>query len=1837
MKSIVSAVLRNRNHPAVRKISSYVPDDFIKGGMQLGFMHEFERMIDNSVISSSLVLDSFNINVKVGDFAVFAYNFCTSVRNCTSVVEFMNQVIVTLSMLMKTTPLEMFKSAGKYCILIFIQLFGDSILGMAQTEFYVKSINNAQGFIKQVRNNMFKVTDKLSSEFANKLSTFLGAVLTLPFALKHNIGVEYFGYHKGAILKMRRDREHQHSLPFAIKTLDSFLYIFDRLLDCVKYGSIDRLAYDDDMILLYHEHYKWHSFYADKLDLVCNFYYVDVETGVKSSQRFTTKSYMTNIEKLIVTNKAISASTQDKVLKAQLKVELGVLERAKLKVMLKLELNRTRDAPLALAIIGSPGIGKTQIVDKFLKMKCDIDKELGRDPSGYDPSRVYHHNGRDKYMSEFSSSDRSIVIDDVGQFRDEIILAQQGGAMSYLIDFINDNALVTEQADLENKGKIYFYCSEVVITSNFADCKFSTVFPKGGGIYRRFLFVFCRVKEEFQVEGETRLKGDLKDPNNFDMHEFMFKRYKNLNGVDSEVYWNGTDWQSDNDVPWMSIFEVGPFLRDEILIPRYEQQDRAKAAGKYFLESESCSGCKLTKLICSCPKAQTDYESDDDFDHTPEESGFDSDVTYFLGPESWFDYFTRCNSLLSMYLLWIFYSGWKKFNSDGINILLAMRGLNSFNSTTSDHDILNETSFLSRQRIRFGDYFVNEVEAISNKDVLQVILTNRRRVIYAEFGLTILIATLTALVTSYLMFSSFSTPAEAQATQDDDDEVQGDDEDDYWKVQYEDMTVLSGEPSTTTFDQLTKVCERNIMMLKVQANGKHFYVNAFGLYGNVAAIPKHAYYQMEMHDFECNITAYRHDKSHPSGASIRCIKLDKTSFTLTKIETDCIIVQSPSFGVFRDIRKFLLEKDNFAGKTQGKIVGRNLEGEIVHFDIDAFQRGLVNYKHITTDTIFDFVGYKAYARRETFLGLCGAPYILKTMNGCFIGGFHVALRKGFRGFEVFCCPLSKEIVDCDVKNLVPNSYNGLDLNEVYKTDQNLALAQSTHPKCPTRKLDKGSSLKFYGNLDIFRPKLKTSVGRTIYCREVLNYFNMDEVEYFSPKKVNSRLCTLQTVNKMCSKSTFAPSDIKSMTNSLLKIYINVVDENKIKVNPQLHSVNAAINGLDGAPYINRLPVKTSGGFAHKGPKKKYFILGAASEENMVNYDLVDDVAEELTRAYERIAKGERISAIWDFTFKDEPITQEKVDANKCRIFNSASLFFSILERQAFLWCIPLFSGRFRHKFGCAIGANACGKDWTVLYNHIVKYGVDRIIAGDYSSFDKRMEPAIVMAAFEVLIGLAEHLGFSEEDRKFMTAVATEVAYPISNIFGTVVEFYGTNPSGHSLTTIINSIVNCLYMMLACNHVAREEGMDVNFDNFFDFFSLLTYGDDNIASSSIDAFNHVSISRALACYRVVYTMADKESESVPFINIMEASFLKRYFVRREDKFMRAPLEEKSIKKMLTVCTRSRTISLDEQCAEIIDSACREYFQYGRRTFNKRRAFLTKLLDKRNLWGYLNRENLPTYDELKFMCYGDEAVAQSEMIDIPIREETTVPFIFRFLFLVIVLVLGYFRAVLPEFKRIIFYFYRCFYMGSHPEYGARFRQVCQDALTTKYFIQNNPELIDDLRIPLIKKIDLEHYEWVVSNKIYSHDPRQTPPWCSVYVQHSSMLREIERYQFQAVAQSEMVPDHILRAQSAPEIHNNSDSESESDISEFLSDFDDSYEDYIQWSDRFSGDRLVDESEEPECRDGANIYDNCVLFTSCFCIARYGTLYRELTCTRCHCEYGSNCDSAECNKENISVTQA
>lgn len=1827
----------------LRTLGVYVPPTFKKQIIQNGALAAFREMMEKSFLYKNISFEALSIKVKFVDFVAIVFYMIDNIKRSTSVLQMFGHIMVALERLMQKNFSDLINYVGQSLINLFMNLFGPDIIAKSQSEFVIKSITHAQDFIKNVRDNIFFMTDKFDSQFALKLATFMGGVLTLPMALHYKLGENWFGYTTQNIKHLQRVKAGEHRFVFTTKCFDAFLYLVDRVLDCVKCKDITRLTYDDEFILNYKKHYNWHIHHSNCLETICNSNYVDVVSNEEADQPYTYDGYLRNIDSLIQMNKDITQTNCNTIIKKQLKVELGALEKARLNVLHKVDVNGGRDAPFAIAIVGPPAIGKTQLVQKYLKMKGDIDKELGRNPIGFREDLVYHYNGRAKYMPGFTSSHTAFVLDDLGQFKDEITVSQQGGPVAFIIDVINDNKLVTEQAELELKGKIPFRCRDVVMTSNFEDCGFSSVFPKEGGAWRRPLFMDCRVKPEYRVPGETRLAGDKENPDNFDMHEFRFRKYKNNNGVNTRVFWTGEDWSEEpGKAKWLDIYEKARFLRDIILIPYYEQQDRAKKAGNKFLNAPSCSGCKLTSLLCQCAKSQAD-----EFEHTPDTNSDSSSASsVFVEPEDWFRYTYRCLSLLHMMKIYASLHMYSWIETDCTRAARAQNGIVSFNASHNDQD--NVDTWLARKRRAYRDYFCHFNYKITGKDYLTGYIHSYRKMLRIEFGVAGVVGLISTFLALNLAFDYLnageeeeedikseisveeappvgSTPAVSQSTND------GDVEDNYWEVKYEDMTRMEGKPCNITVDQMKNLTQRNTMMLKFTFERTSFYVNAFGLYGNVAVMPRHAYEQFAKRNFTARISIFRHNKNFTSGASRFNVRLDKSNFTVYSHGKDYVTVQSPTFGCFRDMRPFLLNKP-FLGKAEGYVCGRNPNGEYVEFHVKAFKTGEVHYIHETLSARYRYIGYLAYSHRPTFTGLCGAPYMIKTCNGVFIAGIHVAMKNRLRDHEVQICPVRASELNHKYETFVPMSYNGLDLNTVYHTTQDLAITQTTHPKCPLRELKPQSSLKFYGEINLPRPKLKTHVTNTIFYEPVLKYFDMLDVEFFSPKDVSARKCITMTVDKMCQKSSFLPINVNAMKKSLLKRFIRVIDDQKIEVIPTLAPLSVAINGKDGVPYWNRLPVKTSGGFAHKGSKLKYFEEGSPTLDHDLNYHLIDDIMKEIDSAHERIAKGERISAIWDITFKDEPISAEKIKKNKCRLFNSASLFFSILERQAFMWTFPLFCGKNRHLFCCAIGANATGRDWTVLRNHIVKFGSSRIIAGDYSSFDKRMEATLVAAAFDILIGMAEHVGFSSVDIHFMKAIATEVIYPITNVSGNIVEFYGTNPSGHSLTTIINSIVNCLYMMLGCNVISQEDKLNIDFDYFFEkHFSLLTYGDDNIASSNVDEFNHTRLSQVLAQRSVEYTMPDKKSKSEKFIELIEASFLKRTFVVREDKYVRAPLDEQSIIKMLTVCTLSRSISKEDQCAQIIDSACREYFQYGRKTFNKRRKFLTKLLDDYQLWGYLNYVELPTYDEIKLLCYGDIAEAQSEEIEEPqILKLGPIPGVFdpRFLPPNVIPYAQTFIFMSNAFFFVVFTIYFTYIAKHRHDYYDFYNQISWYMWFFHFYALCNVVSV------------LRHFFrfgncFGANSEVIAPDEYYTDP--EGYVNKVEHMRKIEGYYplVLATAQSNMIPNELIRAHSDAALYVESDDETIDDV---FSISDDAFSHYVQFRDEFAlEDPLVHEGEIPlDAVDNALIYDECILFEECFCIVRYLTLYRELSCIRCHCRYSNNCTSLSCNKENISITQ-
>jgi hypothetical protein len=247
-----------------------------------------------------------------------------------------------------------------------------------------------------------------------------------------------------------------------------------------------------------------------------------------------------------------------------------------------------------------------------------------------------------------------------------------------------------------------------------------------------------------------------------------------------------------------------------------------------------------------------------------------------------------------------------------------------------------------------------------------------------------------------------------------------------------------------------------------------------------------------------------------------------------------------------------------------------------------------------------------------------------------------------------------------------------------------------------------------------------------------------------------------------------------------------------------------------------------------------------------------------------------------------------------------------------------------------------------------------------------MPAQLINAAFAALIEIAEKCGkYTQDDLTIMRGIATEIAYSCVAYNGDIIIHKGSNPSGQNLTVYINCIVNslqlrCAYFHLWPSHLGKPLP-------FREVVAIMTYGDDVKGSvkKGYDWFNHISYANFLKERDMVFTMPDKESEPTPYMNDLEADFLKR-----ENKFnadtgmIHGALAEESIFKCLHNVLESKVDSLEDQSAKNIDVALREWWQHGKEVYELRRKQMKEVAFKCGITGSCKMLSESYEDRLKY---------------------------------------------------------------------------------------------------------------------------------------------------------------------------------------------------------------------------------------------------------------------------------
>ena len=506
-----------------------------------------------------------------------------------------------------------------------------------------------------------------------------------------------------------------------------------------------------------------------------------------------------------------------------------------------------------------------------------------------------------------------------------------------------------------------------------------------------------------------------------------------------------------------------------------------------------------------------------------------------------------------------------------------------------------------------------------------------------------------------------------------------------------------------------------------------------------------------------------------------------------------------------------------------------------------------------------------------------------------------------------------------------------------------SLGPTIHEKSPVNFMSPGGSMEVYGSV----------VGRNTYYSEVVQTKISPVVEevcnvpnqWAGPQFKPSWKPFQVALESSCHPSQGIEPDLLSRAKQdyvdhmikKLRAFPKLREQVQILTNMQI------VCGVDGLKFIDKMPPNTSVGYPLSGAKTNY--LTDLDPEEFPDFNCPRELDEiffqELSKYEELWAQGKRAYPIFKGCLKDEPT---KIEKEKVRVFQAAPIALQLAVRKYFLPIARVLS-LFPLDSECAVGINAHGLEWQEFSDHISTFGKDRIVAGDYKTYDLRMPAQIVLMSFKILIEIARDCGYTEREITIMEGIATEVAYPLIAYNGDLLKLIGSNPSGQNLTVYINSIGNSLFFRCAFYEI-----YGLNAPAFRSVVKIGTYGDDVKGSvkEGYDEFHHISVADWLAKHDITLTMPDKKATPVKYMNDSDADFLKRKNVYcPKTGHTMAALDETSIFKSLHSCVKSKVLSDIERDGQAIDGALREWFFHGEEVYNLRQKQMIEVAQKADL--------------------------------------------------------------------------------------------------------------------------------------------------------------------------------------------------------------------------------------------------------------------------------------------------
>jgi len=1168
---------------------------------------------------------------------------------------------------------------------------------------------------------------------------------------------------------------------------------------------------------------------------------------------------------------------------------------------------KERCQPMGVLVYGHSSIAKSA----FTKMLFNYYGSLFELERGDDFR--YVRNPMDEYWSNFDSSKWCIQLDDIA-FKNPSKTTDIDSTLQDLLNVVNNVPYVPPQASLEDKGKTPVLAELVIATTNCESLNAQEYFWCPLAVRRRLPFVIeLKPKKEFIHANQSFI-----DPTKIQIEEGCFPDLWEI--TVKQIVPRIQYGREMADVEIIKVFtDIKSFLQffGKACLQHKENQKRAMISDVDMREIQVCKTCLAPLPHDQCMEVQSyDY--------------------------AWWIITFTMGSILNILIGYTFF--WKVLDFMTTRRFLSSVAFRIANSITCESKVM---AFYGRyaefKRSRYGGALCTALSLLS------------------------------LAIGTYCAYSSYTKPTKKSEVKvgsslDDDiimnvqgnkfgtveEQLQREEKSNVWynptvELTTFDVPTASASMNNITPEQLYKLFGRNCVLLRIKLQGEASVRVIRGVFvkGHLCMTNAHAF-KDHTSNAQYEITIIQSNVCEGINSNIK-ISLKISNVAISK-ETDMCLFQVDSIPPFKDITHFWQNR-SITPSSCIELV-RQIDGSIEKRSI--FGLSFMPNMPVDDMPLNTYNVYFGHSDQITEVGLCGSLCIAVTPRGPIVIGIHMLGASHRVGVLQITIDQINELYTSNVFTKRPIVQSG--------TIPSLTCASRTHTLGPihhkslVRYLEAGT-VNVYGSFEGFRPKPKSKVCSTPLQKDVLEHYNTT-VGYDKPAMSGWEPWRKNIIEMVKPNVTHDKDILRACVLGYSQDIINNLPKDWERELIIL-SNRASVNGLPGVIYIDGINRNSSMGFPWN-KSKRGFLMEKPDDRYPDGVDFEPEIWEKVKIIEDKYAVGERAYPIFTGHLKDEATATAKCEAKKTRLFTGAPVDWSLVVRKNLLSFVRLVQ---KNKFIFEAGPGVvCQSDeWGRVYSYLTQFGVDQMVAGDYGKFDKRMIADFVLAAFEVIVNIYRAAGYEESELRTIMCIGEDTAFPLCNINGDLLEFFGTNPSGHPLTVIINSLVNALYMRYCYMKLNPQNEVD----SFKKNVSLFTYGDDNVfgVNKSIPWFNHTTIQQVLGTIGVEYTMADKTSVSRPYISIKEVSFLKREWVWNDEvQNYLCPLDEASIIKSLTVWVPSGTIDKYKQMVAVITSANNEYFFYGRKKFNEKYAFFSELLAKEPYCFYVDKYTLPTFDEL-----------------------------------------------------------------------------------------------------------------------------------------------------------------------------------------------------------------------------------------------------------------------------------